>query len=170
MNNLICLVFKFVWTLNLWAQKGLIEQRGSKYWTSEYPTPIYSLCLVLKWPIQGKSHKYSICTCTCTSESRTVWLSKRHLSDTFCVRLSNGKNKMAANHSKAGPDIFSSLDHFGMNKIFFITKKRSRLVSTIWKPDKSESRTWVESESRTMSGFRMYTVDTWKLEKSSFRM
>jgi hypothetical protein len=48
----------------------------SKYQTSEYQTSEYQI-------------QY-------TSESRIVRLSNGHLSDTFWVRVSNGKNKMAA--------------------------------------------------------------------------
>jgi hypothetical protein len=73
---------------------------------------------------------------------------------------------MAADHLKSGPDIFTSLDRFGMNKIFFITTKLSRLVSTIPNPDEFESRMRVESETRmrvesetqTRFGFWMSTV------------
>jgi hypothetical protein len=55
--------------------------------------------------------KYSICT----SESRTVRDSNGHLSDTFWVRLLDTIWKPEKNNPEA------SLDHFGMNKIFFMT-------------------------------------------------
>ncbi len=59
----------------------------------------------------------------------------------YPVRVSNGKNKMAANHSKPGHKsglqmVGPSLDRFVMNRIFFMTLffiKRSRLevITTI---------------------------------------
>ncbi len=85
-------------------------------------------------------------------------------------------------HLKAGPDFFlTSLDRFGINKIFFMTLffiKRSKLV-TIRNPDMtsgfrmirlSNGRDWhkVQSESQTVSGFRMGTVYGWRLALSKY--
>jgi hypothetical protein len=105
-----------------------------------------------------------------TSESRTIRHSNGHLSDTFWVRVSNGKKQDGGHFVKtirkpdflfgfrmvapfeSGTEVFltSSLDRFGMNKIFFYDRlliKRSRLSPTIWKPDLCPAFKW--------SGYRM---------------
>jgi hypothetical protein len=72
-------------------------------------------------------------------------------------------NRSSPDHLKAG---LTSLDRFGMNKIFFMTLffiKGSRLA-TIRNPEfwvrlsNARDRHKIESESRTVSGFRMHTV------------